>query len=99
MATLTLTNEEKAANSFLSFDDASLGRLVKNGAIEIADDADEKDETRWMTCAMMLVGMAHKKNTDRMTVDLKGMTYEGQGIGDWKLTLKRTKARTSKGTQ
>ena len=99
MATLTLTDEEEAANSFLSFDDASLGRLVKYGSLKIVALADEKNALCAMTCAMMLVDMAHAANATTLTLELNNANYDGEGIGDWKLTLKRTKKNTPKGTQ
>ena len=91
MATLTLTDEEEAANSFLSFDDESLGRLVKYGALKIAADADGRKATVALTCAMMLVDMAHAANATKLTLTLENAIYDGEGIGDWKLTLKRIK--------
>ena len=99
MATLTLTDEEEAANSFLSFDDESLGRLVKRAALKIAADADGKQATIAMASALMLVDMAHCANAETLTLTLENAIYEGEGIGDWKLTLKRTKKTTPKGTR
>lgn len=91
MAQLILTDEEKAAHSWLHLDDESLGRLVKYSALAIAGhDVTDGGKVRGMTNAIMLATMAHEANAETTTVELKGVTQDGVGIGDWRITIERT---------
>jgi len=92
MATLTLTKEEEDADSCLSFDNESLGRMVKYVATILGNQDEDKDGKNTLTiatCAVMLIARAHKANASTMKLDLKGVTSLGKEFGDWKLILKK----------
>jgi hypothetical protein len=90
MAELILTDEEKASNSYLDWDDAALGKLTKKVALTIRDGrADDKLPIIANAAAMMLVGMAHDSNAETFTLTLGGCTHHGEPVGDWKVTVKR----------
>lgn len=90
MAELILTDEEKAARSWLDLDDASLGRLVKRTALKIIEH-DEADRQRvWtMTAAIILMGAAQDTNADNLKISLGGLTQKGQAVGDWEVIVRK----------
>jgi len=93
MATLTLTKEEEDADSYLSFDNESLGRMVKYTAMIIGSNEGKNGNNTLtaVTCAIMLIARADKTNANISTIklDLKGITSLGKEFGDWKLVLKK----------
>jgi hypothetical protein len=91
MAELILTEEEKAAPSYLDWDDAALGKAVKALAIKL-HDSEGKESMYGQVAAFMLIGAAHRINADTTTIDLENVTVSDEGIGDWRVEVRRTKA-------
>lgn len=90
---LILTDEEKAAHSWLELDDESLGKMIKATAVKYASTPDgEIDHMHKMTCAMILCNMAADVNSTTSTFTLNGLTKKGEPQGDWKVTVKRVKS-------
>lgn len=92
MAELILTEAERAAATWLEFDDAALGRVVKHAAVTFMEAADELKRIRHMAAAMILVGAADQANAERLTETLQGLTRKGVDCGDWRITIERTRA-------
>lgn len=89
---LMLTAAEKAANSFLDWDDASLGRAVKATAIKITNFAEEKDDHRslWMmSAALLMCNLAHESNAEHFKTELTDVTKSGEHRGDWLVRVDR----------
>ncbi len=95
MARLITTPKERAASSYLEWDDAALGRFTKLCALKL-EALGEKDEgLRKVTaasCAMMLVADAYLMNAETATIELEGHTHAEIPTGNWRVTIKRVKA-------
>lgn len=92
MAELITTEEEKAAASYLDWDDAALGRMVKYTALTLEKSAKDAEGFRKIviaSCAMLLVSAAFDANAATLTQELKGHTHAGVPTGDWSVTVKR----------
>lgn len=95
MAKLVLTAAEKAAASYLDWDDAALGKMAKCLALkldDIANDAEGFRKVAALSCAMMLVAAAHDSNADKLSFDLTGHSTKGVLTGDWRVTIKQIRA-------
>lgn len=95
MAKLTTTPEERAANSYLEWDDAALGRFTKLCALKLdalKDDAEGLRKVTASSCAMMLVADAFLANATTFTLDLEGHTHAEIPTGNWRIIVKRIKA-------
>lgn len=92
MAELILTDEEREANSWLDLDDASLGRVVKQSALVLAEGQTRAERVMAITCAMMLCIQVAETNADTATIELAGLTRVGVPIGDWTVRLERKSA-------
>lgn len=86
------TPEEQASTSFLSWDDASLGRAIKAGMFHIDEDAKGSNRLCSMSAMMILVSLAHKSNASTLTMSCEGVTHNGEPDGDWSLVLRKTTA-------
>ena len=91
MAELILTDEEKATESYLDWDDAAIGKAVKKLALAISDTKGDKSMS-WHAASLCLVAMAHDSNAGSSEHTIEGVTLnKGQdAIGDWKITTQRT---------
>ena len=91
MAELILTEEEKASDTYLDWDDAALGKLVRKTALMLRDTYGQ-EATFGMTGAHLLVGMAMSANSTETTIELNGLNVKGEDKGDWRIEVVRTKA-------
>lgn len=87
MAELILTPEEKAANSFLDWDDETIGKMVKSLSLKLIEHSTAPVISH--SAALLLVGVAHDANAETMTLDLDGATREERPLGDWKVYVTR----------
>ena len=88
MAEFTATAEEIAADSYLEWDDASLGKMVKATALLIGDARGE-DSIKQQSAGLLLAGMMDDTNAETLTIEMKGVTGPGgRKIGD--VTIKAT---------
>lgn len=88
MAELILTEKEKADLSFLDWDDAALGKLVKKTAVEMQDTFG-RDGTFVVSAAHLLIGMAEQTNGDTLTFTAEGFSVGGEPKGDWRVTVEK----------
>ncbi len=89
MAQLILTEEEKAAPTYLDWDDASVGMAVRKLALLYGDEYGKESMFAQMA-AQILVSFAHQVNATTTEVTLEGCTTKGVQTGDWKVTIERT---------
>lgn len=90
MAIFEPTEAEKAAKSYLDWDDAELGKFCKYVALRFRDmqkDAEGLHKVTATSCAMMLIGACVESNAAELTLDTKGFTHKGQPNGDWNITV------------
>lgn len=89
MAELILTDEEKAALTWLELDDATVGKVTKKLAARLLDVDKELDRLQFSAAVMILVGHADDANAETLEHTLHGYTRKGVNRGDWKLTIQR----------
>lgn len=91
MAELTLTDEEKEAESFLDWSDEALGKMVRATAHKIQNgELGEDSEPVMMTAAMLVIILAAKStNADSLEQTLERVTHQEHQMGDWKITVER----------
>lgn len=92
MATFEPTEEEKAAASYLDWDDAELGKFAKYIALTLATkgkDAEGLHRISAASCAMMLISQCHDSNAGEMIIKLDGHTHGKIPTGDWTVTVKQ----------
>lgn len=89
----TLTDKEVEDTSFLTMDDASLGKQVKATALILAHDqlsrAGTSASLTGTAIAILLANVANQSNAGNMTLDLKGVTFKGKDVGDFKITVEK----------
>lgn len=95
MAQLILTEEEKAAASWLDCSDESVGvatkymmTCLKNAAGKLQED---QGKIEFASITQILIGLCDSSNAETTTVEVNGYTYKGEERGDWKITVERTR--------
>lgn len=88
MAELIITDAEREANSYLDWDDASIGRAVKKLAVKIADMKGE-DSISTYAGIMLLLSKAVDSDAGSMTVTVNGLACKGVPLGDWEVVSRR----------
>lgn len=92
MAELILTPEEQAAATWMELDDATIGKLVKQTALQLNDTADRSADQAavwWWSAAIMMVGATADTNADTFTQTINGYSQNGQVVGDFKITVEK----------
>lgn len=90
MAQLILTDEEKAAATWLELPDETVGKVVKNTALKFLEADKEMERMGCMSACLILTGMMHDANAETTTIELKGTSTSAHPTGDWKITIERT---------
>lgn len=90
MAKLILTDEEKAAASFLDWDDDALGKAVKNIALIFNDDRGE-DTLKHLGAAYFMIARCIDLNAEKGKVNIEGLTQDGESLGDWEVEVRKCK--------
>lgn len=88
MAQLIITDEERAAASYLDWDDASIGRGVKKIALKLKDVKGEHSIS-WSAGAVALIARAVDSNGQQSTMTIEGLVDDGRPLGDWEVTVRR----------
>jgi hypothetical protein len=88
MAKLILTDEERVTQTFLEWDEVTLGKAVKAVASICADNHGASG-LKATGAAIFLISEAIKANSHCMTVDLTGATDGESDLGNWKVTIER----------
>lgn len=93
MAELILTEEEKAAATWLELPDDVIGKLVKKTALQIVAESNEQGRIFTMTAMILLCGMASDANAETTKIEVNGFHKEGEELGDWRMVLQRIDRR------
>jgi hypothetical protein len=92
MANLILTESEKRCGSYMEWDDASLGRLVKYAATIINDESGDR-ATRLTAAALTMIDAAAEVGSERTDFEITGVSSP-EPMGDWVVSVHRKEART-----
>ena len=92
MAELILSEAEKL-QTWAEADEVALGKAVKYVAFQLglADTNDTYAPAILTAAAHTLIGLACMSNADTLTTELTGVVRKEVSVGDWKITVKRTK--------
>lgn len=101
MAKLILTEEEKAALSWLDMDDDALGKLCRKACLVIPQYRDEEnpDDRKpvWAASAgMLLCGVCDDAGATSATFDFEGLTHGNKERGNWRVTVEKLDAQSGK---
>ncbi len=89
MAELILTDEEKAAATWLELPDEAVGKLTKKVALDIAKIGDEQGRVLTMSAALILIGHTADMNATKGVIAINGFTNGAEKLGDWEITINR----------
>jgi hypothetical protein len=93
VAELYVSAEEEHCNSFLLWDDESLGRFTKFVALALKDmretDKDGTERTAVASAAAILVTSCIDNKSNKLTLELDGFEMDGKPVGDWTVTVQR----------
>lgn len=89
MAELILTDEEKAAATWLELPDETVGKLVKKIAADMPRLAKETDKITSTAILLMLVGYSEERGSTRTVYTLEGTTNHDRQTGNWKVTVEK----------
>ena len=95
MAQLILTDEEKATAAWLDCSDESVGVVTKYMMTCLNNAAgrlkEERGKIEFASITQLLIGLCASSNAETTTVAVNGYTYKGEELGDWKITIERTR--------
>lgn len=90
MAELITTQAEKAAASYLDWDDAALGRFVKYAMLAFKKSASEIDRVLTASAALHLVHSCVDIKAAEFEGKLEGVTINnGTEVGDWEIKVRK----------
>jgi len=89
MAELILTEEEKAAATWLELSDDAVGKLTKKVVLDIVKIGNEQGRVWTMSAALILIGHAADMNATTSTITINGFTHGAERLGDWEVTVKK----------
>lgn len=88
MAELILTEEEEEKNSYLNWDDETLGKFVKKRAIELEDYYGE-NVTKRQAAVVVLLSDIIKTETNMAVMEVEDVTRKGESLGQWRITFEK----------
>lgn len=89
MAELILTEAERFSLNFLEWDDAALGKAVKQVAI-ICNDTEGKHALKVTGAGVFLISEAVRNGAAELTLNIQGAVNGHQELGDWKITIEKS---------
>ncbi len=92
MAVFEPTEDEKAANSYLDWDDAELGKFTKYVALKMREHQKDEEGLKRVAasaCGMILIGCCVDSNAAELTLNLDGYSHKGIPEGDWTILVKK----------
>lgn len=101
MAELILTDEEKAAISWLDLDDDALGKVCRKACLILMnkekseDDPDDRKPVWAASAGMLLCGVADDANVATVTFTFDGLTNGEKEHGNWRVTVEKLDSTTS----
>ena len=88
MAKLIMTEEERRSQTFLEWDDASLGVLTKRMA-QIMGDDHGRDASAVTGAAVFLIANAVDNGAAVFEVGIEGAVDGDRQLGNWKITIEK----------
>lgn len=88
MAELILTEAEKAANTWLELDDATVGKLVKKTALGLKNHSEERGKVWYVSAVMLLLGMVADSNAEEFSTTINGFSDPAGYRGDFEINIK-----------
>ena len=89
MATLILTDEEKAEPVWSNLSDEALGKMVKRNMALFRASTDKLDQTTHLAAAIWLACNVAQNNAVKQTMRLEGLSEANHDFGDWKVTVEK----------
>lgn len=89
MAELVLTPEEKAAQNWFEFDDATIGKMVKFAGAQLIDGANQKEMMLTMAATYILINSTLDQKSDQLQIKIYNHSLQGIESGDWILTVQK----------
>ena len=92
MAELIVTEAEKAAVSFLDWDDEALGKAVKEVALMLGKHCEDLEGFKKIlpvSAAMVLASTAIDHNAGELSLTIGAFSHAGEDHGDWEVTVKK----------
>ena len=86
MSQLILTEQERASDCYLKWDDAALGRLVRHMSYCITDRFGEHGVNTAMA-AHLLVDFVSRQQRSHQIIELGSTTLDGQTKGEWRIEI------------
>lgn len=105
MAELILTDEEKAAISWLDLGDDALGKLCRKACLVIMrkdkslDDPDDRKPIWAASAGMLLCSVCDDANATNSTFDFEGLTSGDKERGNWRVTVEKLDAENEEKEQ
>ena len=102
MAELILTEEEKAAVSWLDLSDDALGKLCRKICLVMpncrknAKDPEDMKPTWVASAGMLLCGAADDANATTLKLDFEGLTHGDKERGNWRVTIEKLDSENDK---
>ena len=88
MVQLITTPEEESAASYLEWDDAAIGKLVKASSLTLEAGCG-KDMVKKLACCTRILAAMLEADSDDTTIIIKGLTRKGESLGDWEIRVKQ----------
>jgi len=91
MAELVLTEAEKAADSYLEWEDSALANMVRYLALVYGKTDEDKECVVGAASVANLIGNAIKFNAARLNIEQKGLKVKGVPHGDWEVFVRKVR--------
>ena len=88
VAELRLTEAERQAGSFLAWDDAALGKLVKQTALQIQDGQGDRAAAIQTAC-LLLCSELDVQHAKEANYQLDGVTLAGRPLGAFTISVRQ----------
>ncbi|MEN6623543.1 MAG: hypothetical protein ABFD50_18615 [Smithella sp.] len=89
MATLILTDEEKAAGTWFELSDETVGKMTKANGAAVLNVAEQLELATAVACGYTLIGQCVKQGAGSSTINIEEFSQSGVSYGDWEITVRR----------
>lgn len=92
MSELILTDDEKAALSWLDLSDENLGKVCRKALSDMSafccnDNANK--QLLFFNVGLLLCKVAAESTSDKVEFDAHGVKVEGRDFGDWRVSVRQ----------
>lgn len=89
MAELILTEQEMARSNWSDLDDNALGKILRRNIVGLQTVSEQFNRADHLTAGLLLCAMAHESNADALELTLDNVTFDGEEIGHWSVTVRK----------